>query len=100
VPNSGEIHESTSSWGEAARIDVEGFQVLSEADTKELATRSACAVSCSVDQSYADSPVARFDTDHDVFNKRVNESVPEDVHEANELVAVTGDDPPRLCRSH
>jgi hypothetical protein len=93
LPKSGEFHEAASRWGEAARTDVERFQIVAEADMEELATSGTCAVSCCVDQRYADSSAARCSNDHDVFDERVNESVPQHVHEANEPVAVACDDP-------
>ena len=92
-PDRGQVHQPTERGPEAASVDVEGSEVLVEADVEEIAAGGDRTVAGRLHDGRTDSPVAMVGVDHHVFDECVDRAVPQDVGEADESIIVPGDDP-------
>jgi hypothetical protein len=88
-----QMEEASSDFAEAARVDVERFQVRGEADVEELAPGPAGTIPRRSDNTHADAVMPRVGRHHHVFEKGVHQPVPENVGKADQEVPSPGRDP-------
>jgi hypothetical protein len=88
-----QFHESTEGGLEATSVDVEGPKVFVEANVQELTSSGLHSVTGGVNHTATDASVPVVGVDHDIFDERMNEAVPQHVDEADEAVSVSCHDP-------
>jgi len=89
------VDESRRGGDKSTGTDVEGTEVILEIDVKPLAPRLSCLVPCTLDERCPDPTASMIGGDHRVLNPGMDETVPDDVDESDEVAFVTGSNPPK-----